>query len=117
MWVHGERDKRLDRGTEQDIVEVLLTLTDDRSQFVGHGEDQKKVGDWQEFLPAFCQPGFSVLMVAFGATTIAAGVVDVVFLTTVFARQQVSTQRLRPAVDEIVHGTTMAGQESLAELF
>jgi len=92
-----------------------LMLTDALPQVVGHGEDQVNGGDRQEFLPALCQPCLGVLTVACGATTMAAGVVDVVFLTTGLARQQVSAQRLRPAVDEIVHRAAMAGQEPLAE--
>ena len=85
MRVRGELDERLGRGAEQDVVEVLLVAADERPQLVGHGEDDVKVGDRQEFLPPLFQPGFGVLAVALGATAVAAGVVDIVFLATVVA--------------------------------
>jgi hypothetical protein len=43
----------------------------------------------------------------------AAGVVDIVFVPTLVARQQVSASGLSPTVDQIVPGATMAGQETL----
>jgi hypothetical protein len=110
-------EERLGRCPDQDIVEVLLMLTDDLPELVGHGEDQVKVGDRQEFLPALCQPRLGILTMAFGATAIAARVVDVMFLSTVLALQQVTAQGLGPAVDQIVHGAARAGQEPLAESF
>jgi hypothetical protein len=61
MGVRSERDERLGRGPESDIVAVLLTLTDDLSQVVGHGEDQMKVGHWQPVLPPRCQPHRGVM--------------------------------------------------------
>jgi hypothetical protein len=51
-----------------------------------------------------------------GATVVTSGVVDVVFLTTVIALQQVSAQDLCAAVDNIIHRTAMAGQEIPAKL-
>jgi len=47
----------------------------------------------------------------------AAGVVDIVCVPTRVARQQVSASGLSPTVDNIVHGSTMAGQETLTEPF
>ena len=115
MWVRGQLDERLGRGAEQDVVEVFLMGADELPQLMGHGEDHVKVGDRQELLTPLCQPGLGVQAMTLGATAVAAGVVDVVFLTTVIALQQVPAQGLGPAVDNIVHGATMAGQEILAQ--
>jgi hypothetical protein len=52
-----------------------------------------------------------LMAVAFRATAVAAGVVDVVLLTTVLARQQLPAQRLGPAGEQIRHGPAMAGQQ------
>jgi hypothetical protein len=39
-----------------------------------HSEDHVEVGDRQECLTPFCPPGYGVMMVALGATAVAAGV-------------------------------------------
>jgi hypothetical protein len=75
MWVCRELDERLGRGAEQNIVQVLLVAADQLPQFLGQGQDDMKVGDWQEFLPPLCQPHLGVMTVALGATPVAAGVV------------------------------------------
>ncbi|HSF29042.1 MAG TPA: hypothetical protein VLK82_01025 [Candidatus Tectomicrobia bacterium] len=85
MRIGCELYERLDRGAEQDVVQVLLMTPDDLPQLLGHGEDHVKVGDRQEFLPSHCQPGFGVEAMTRGATAVAAGVVDVVFLATAIA--------------------------------
>ena len=51
------------------------------------------------------------MMMARGTTPVAAGVVDSVLLTAVITRQQMATQGLGPAVDQIIHRPTMTGQE------
>jgi len=86
--VRGELHERWGRGAEQNVVEVLLMTTDDLTELMGHGEDHVKIWDRQKFLPPCCQPGFGVQVMTLGATTVAAGVVDIVFLTTVLAWQQ-----------------------------
>jgi hypothetical protein len=88
MWVRGERDERLRRGPEQDVVQVFLVGAYKRPQLSGQGQDDMKVGDRQELLPPLYQPSFGVQAMTRGATAVAAGVVDVVFLTTVIARPQ-----------------------------
>jgi hypothetical protein len=89
MGVRGERDERLCRGSEQDVVQVSLVGARKRPQLLGQGQDDMKVGGRQEFLPPLCQPSFGVQAMTLGATAVAAGVVDVVFLTPVIARPQV----------------------------
>jgi hypothetical protein len=88
MRIRGERDERLGRGSEQDVVQVFLVSADQRPQLSGQGEDDMKVGDRQEFLTPLFQPGFGLAAVALGTTPVAAGVVDVVFLATVIALEQ-----------------------------
>ena len=86
MWVRGERDERWRRGSEQDVVQVFLVGAYKRPQLLGQGQDDMNVGNRQEILTPFCQPGFGVEVMTRGATAVAAGVVDVVCLTTVIAR-------------------------------
>ena len=35
MWVRGELDKRVRRGTEQDVIEVFLVAADEVPQLLG----------------------------------------------------------------------------------
>jgi hypothetical protein len=111
----GERDERVGRGSEQNVVQVSLVAADKLPQLLGQGQDDMTGGDWQEFLPPLCQPHLGVMTVALGATPVAAGVVGIVLLTAVITLQQVSAQGLCPAVDKIVHRAAMAGQEILAK--
>lgn len=88
MRIRGERDARVGRGSEPDVVQVLLVAADQRPQVSGQGEDDMKGGDGQEFLTPLFQPGFGVQAMTRGTTPVAAGVVDVVFLATVIALEQ-----------------------------
>jgi len=90
MRIRGELEERLRRGAEQDVIEIFLVAAYKRTQFSGQGEDDVKVGDRQEFLPPRFQPGVGLLVVACGATAVAAGVVDIVLLTTGVALQHVA---------------------------
>ena len=64
LWVCGELDERVRRGTEQDVVQVFLVSTYKVPQLLGQGQDDMKVGDRQEFLPSLFQPRLGVLVVA-----------------------------------------------------
>jgi hypothetical protein len=88
MGVRRELDERADCRSQQDIVEVLLMTTDDLSELMRHSEDHVKVGDRQKFLSPCCQPGFGIQVMTRGATAIAAGVVDILFLTAMLTLQQ-----------------------------
>jgi hypothetical protein len=85
MRIGREFEERLGCGAEQDVVQVLLMPPDDLPSLLGHGEDHMRIGDRQQFLLARCQPGFGLQAMTFGATAVAAGVVDVVFLATAIA--------------------------------
>jgi len=45
MRVCGQRDERLGRRAEQDVVEVLWMTPDDLTERMGHGEDHVNGGD------------------------------------------------------------------------
>jgi hypothetical protein len=113
MWVCGELDERVRRGTEQDIVQVFLVSTYKVPQLLGQGQDDMKVGDRQEFLPSLFHPRLGVLVVAFRATAVPAGVIDVVLLTAMVTLQQLPAQGFGPAVNNIVHGPPVTGQQVL----
>jgi hypothetical protein len=113
MRIGSERDERLGRGAEQDVVQVLLMTPDDLPQLMGHGEDHVNVGDRQEFMPSLCHPGFGVEAMTRGATAVAAEVVDVVFLATAIALPQLPPQRFSPAGEKSLDGPAMARQQLL----
>jgi hypothetical protein len=45
MGVCGERDERLGRGAEQHVIQVFLVAADQLPQFLGQGQDDRKVGN------------------------------------------------------------------------
>ena len=114
MGVCGERDEGLGRGAAQDRVERLLRTTDALAPRLGHGEDHGTGGDRQAFWTPRCPPGFGLEAMPRGATTVAAGVVDVVCLPTVLARHQVPAEGRGATGDAVIHGTAVAGQKALA---
>jgi hypothetical protein len=46
MWVCGELDERLGRGSEQNVVQVFLVAADEFPQCLGQGQDDMTGGDW-----------------------------------------------------------------------
>jgi hypothetical protein len=60
---------------------------DELPQLLGKGQDDVNVGDREQFPAPVCQPGFGVETMTLGAAAVAAGVVDIVLLTTVLALQ------------------------------
>jgi hypothetical protein len=114
MGVCRERDARVGRGAAQHVVQVGLVAADQRPQLVGQGQDDRNVGDREEFLAPVCQPGFGVEAMTRGAAAVAAGVVDIVVLPTVSAWPQLPAHGRGPAVDQISQRAALAGQESRA---
>jgi len=78
---------------------------------VGHSEDDGEVGDRQQFLPPLLQPCLGILAVAFGATAVATGVVDIMLLVTVITLKQVPSQDFRATVEHILNRPSMAGEQ------
>jgi hypothetical protein len=97
-------------GAKQDIVEVLLMTPDYRPQLMGYGEDHVKGGDREELLTPFFQPCLGSRMMALGTTAVAAGMVDIMLLTTVITLEQVPSQDLRTTVENILDHPPMAGE-------
>jgi hypothetical protein len=113
MRLGRELDERLGRGAKQAVVPVLLMPPDELPQLLRHGAAHVKVRHRQEFPPARCQPGFGVEALTLGATAVAAGVVDVVFLATAIALSQLPPHRFSPAGEESLDGPAMARQQVL----
>jgi hypothetical protein len=111
MGVCGELDARLSRGAEHPGVQVFVVAADQLPQCWGPGADDRNGGDWPECLPPLRQPPLGVVMVACGATPVTAGVVGRGLLTAVLTRPQRAAHDLWPAVDQIIHGAAMTGQE------
>jgi hypothetical protein len=104
------------RRAEPEVIEVLLMPPDECPHLVGHGDDDVKVGDRQQFLTPLLHPGLGILAVACGATTIATGVVDIMLLAPVITRQQVPSQDCRATVEKIFDRPPMAGEQIRPEL-
>jgi hypothetical protein len=115
MWVRRERDERWRRRSEQEVLAVLLMTPDDRPELVGHGEDQMAVGDRQAFMTPFCPPHLGLMTVTGGAAAGAAGVGDLVFLTTVITLEHVPSQDLRATVEQVCYRSPMARAQILSE--
>jgi hypothetical protein len=115
MRVHGEFDERLGRGAQQHVVQVFWVAADAFVELWGQGQDDMKVGHWQQFLPPRCQPHRGVMLVALGTTPVAAGVVGIVRLTAVITLPQMATPGRGPAGDNGIHSTAMTGQELRAK--
>jgi hypothetical protein len=115
VWVRGQRDERWRRSTDQEVGAILLMTADHLPSLVGHGEDDVNVRDRQACLTSCCPPGFGVLVVACGATAVAAGVVGIRLLPAVVTRPQVPPSGLGATVDDSSHGAAVAGQKVLAE--
>jgi hypothetical protein len=111
VGVRCELHQRWGRRAEQDVLAVLWVPPDEFSPLVGHGEDDVKGGDRQQFLTPRLQPGLGILAVAFGATPVATGVVDLRLLATVITRQQVPSQDCRATVEDIFERPPMAGEQ------
>jgi hypothetical protein len=111
MGVRRERDARVGRGTEPDVVQVVLVAADELPQLLGEGQDDVKIGDRQEFPAPVFQPGVGGEAMTRGAAAVVAGVVDIVVLTPGLAWPQLPAQDLGPAREEIHHGAAMAGQQ------
>jgi hypothetical protein len=114
LGVCRERDARGGRGAEHKVVQVVLVAADQRPQLVGPGQDHMTGGDRESCRAPVCQPGFGVEALTRGAAAVAAGVVDIVFLTPGLAWHQRPAQGLGPAVDQIIQSAAMAGPESRA---
>jgi hypothetical protein len=88
MGVRRERDERAACRSQHDSVEVLWRTTDELSALRRHRADHVNVGARQQLLPPCCQPGVGIQVMTRGATALAAGVVDIMFLTALLALQQ-----------------------------
>jgi hypothetical protein len=103
MRVRGERDDSWRRGAAPAVIAIVLVVADECPQVSGPGQHDLAGGDRQEFLAPRLQPRLGVLVLAFGATAVAAGVVHVVFRTAPLALMQENVPNM--AVD--VHGESL----------
>ena len=113
MRVRGERHERLGRGAEPNVGQVFLVAADELPQFWGQGQDDRKGGTRQAFLPPLFQPHLGVMAVALGATPVTAGVVAIGLLPAGVTLSQVPAEGFGPAVHKSLHGPPMAGQQVL----
>jgi hypothetical protein len=88
---------------------------DNLPQLMGRGEGRVKVGDREELLTPFFQPGLGIRAMALRTTAVAAGMVDIMLLAAVITLEQVPSQDLRATVENILYRSPMAGEQILPE--
>ena len=81
--------------------------TDHTSQHLRQREDEVEVGSGKQFGVALPQPGLHVVAVAFGAVTIAAGVIGVLLVATVVTRVEVTPELSSATGDQGLDDTSM----------
>jgi hypothetical protein len=110
VGIGSQLDQGLGSGFDQDTTEFFLSATQNGAEFLGHGKDHVKVFDRQQFGLALLQPHLSLLMMALGATAVAARVIGIVHPSTVIALKGMAAHPFRTTSNDIMHGPTMAGK-------
>jgi hypothetical protein len=97
LGVAGDSEQRFGGGAEQNVVNHFFVIKGNFSNLRGHGEDDVKVFDRQQFgLPAF-EPLCALRALAFGAMAVSAGIVSVSGGVAAVAFFDVATERRRAA--------------------
>jgi hypothetical protein len=97
LGVACDGEQRFGGGAEQNVVNHLFVEKGDFRDLRGHGKDDVKVFDRQQFgLPAF-EPLCALRPLAFGAVAVPAGVVSVSGGVAAVAFFEVATERRRTA--------------------
>ncbi len=111
-WIPGQFLGCLCGSTKEQVVEQLLVASGDLAQLRGKREGQKEVGDRQEQPPLDFQPLLGLLVLAFGTTAVATGVVAVADFAAIWAVKDLSAQGLGAAALDGAHSLVVAGQEA-----
>ena len=97
---------------EEQVVDQLLVLAGNLAQFRWKREGQQEVRDAQEQSLLHFQPVLGLLVLAFGAVAVAAGVIAVADFTAGRADEDLPTQRLGAATLNGAHSLVVAGQQA-----
>jgi hypothetical protein len=97
LGVSGDRDQRLSRGLEQQVVDHRLVLVGDIGDGGRQREHHVKVADRQQLGRTLGEPGSGCRALALRAVPVAAGVVGDGGIGAVLAARDVATQRRRSA--------------------
>ena len=115
LWVPGQNDEGVGGGFHQDAVEDSLVGSQEAVKFPGQREDEVEVRQREEFFSPFLQPPFRLCAVTLWTGSVAARMVGVVLMPAMHAPIQVSTHHFGATIQEILDGTTMAGQHAGCE--
>jgi hypothetical protein len=113
--IGGQVHQRLGRRLHQDAVESFLVTAHQSSQLFGQGEDGVGVGHRQQFTLALLQPPSGIGGVAFGATAMAAGMIDPMAVAAACAFGHLAAEPFGSAGRDISQGATVTGQQPFAE--
>ena len=94
---------------KQQVVNALLVLAGDLAELGREGEGKQEVGNRQEQFPLQLEPVFGSFLLAFGAVTVAAGVVAVTGFVTSSAVIDLPAQGFGAALLNGIHRLAMAG--------
>jgi hypothetical protein len=99
-------------GSEKDVVNLLLMPKGKCPKRCGEGEGEEEVWDRQPKLLLSFEPPLGIVLLAFGAVAILAGVVAVLDLLAVRANVNVATKHLGAAALDIPHRPAVAGRHA-----
>src|SRR5436190_20800341 len=99
-WIRSEREQRLGRRPEEQIVELPLIVQHQRLQRLGQREHHVEILDRQEPLEPSFEPGSPLRALALGTVTVSARVVRDTLVTAIPASVDMATE----------HGGAASGQ-------
>ena len=103
LWITAERQQRLRRRLEQQVIQAARIALDQRVQDMRQGEDQMVMGRRQDFGAARLDPAFLGQSLAFRAMPIPTGMEPHHHGITVIARLKVATHGRRSALLDRLH--------------
>ena len=102
-WIGGKTRHCRAGSPEQDCIDDGLVLERHCGNGSGHGEDDVKTGNRQQFGLARCQPGLPRRTLAFWAMAVAARVAGHACCTAIIAGLDMAAERLRAASKDGTH--------------
>ncbi len=108
-WIISQLLGSLSRSLKENVVKELLILPGQDSQLCRKGEGQEEIGYREQQFLLQLKPFLCPFLLAFGAVTIAAGMITVLNFATGRATVHLSTQGNRSAALDVPHGFSVRG--------
>jgi hypothetical protein len=95
------------RSTKEQVIDKVLVTASECAQGRGQGEGEHEIRDWQEKILLFLQPLLGLVVLAFWAVAVAAGVVAELGLVTLRAGIGLPAQGGCATLFDGVHGPSV----------